>query len=332
MNCAEIRIWLDGFTADTGANLTAAGAFGFEVKYDIIRSNLVIKTISADGNKPDWGAINACLDFAGIRAVTAQRYFADTVPQENELGNTRMPMKDVIANLGKIMTISNADLINLIPDTNFLERRYGSNFFVKLLNSKEKPKFLFKIPRLAILELEALCNRDKNKAQLSWKSRQAYTAFAEVLRLRNAGAELLPQIDPSVLHSFSDIAGKGFSDGWIRREVQTFREKHSSRLQTVTSRLQAVEEAIFLTSDLVNSLASMAEGIPTIYLGTSAELSENYGCSHENFAGFLVALATFSGEIAMELRYSNETKKLCVAGWWSGKTIRELEMDIVSVT
>jgi predicted PilT family ATPase len=226
--------------------------------------------------------------------------------------------------LTEIMNAWLAERVCLIPDTNVLVRRYGSNLVLALI--RRFKDFHLYIPRLAILEIESLAARKGRDQKL--EKRRAFSAFAELIRLRENGAELLPQqIDPRVMQSFSKIAGEGYADAWIRREVHDFIEKLPR-----DKPLEHKAKAFFLTSDLLNAFAAIAEGIDTIYFWETNDKNQNYQANYQQLGKFIVAMSVFFERISMQIRSKKTTESYELTGVWSGKTIEDWKNDLVEMS
>ena len=100
-------------------------------------------------------------------------------------------------------------------------------------------------------------NKELELEEKKIEKRFWFECMQEIFYLKKDGAGILPSDNPTVLNNLinafrSSDSNKGgdFSDYWIRREI-TSSPVHGS--------------AIFLTCDLVNALASIAEDLNTIY-------------------------------------------------------------------
>ena len=146
--------------------------------------------------------------------------------------------------------------------------------------------------------------------------------------MRENGAELLPQqIEPRVMQSFSEIAGSGYTDAWIRREIHDFLEKLTSK-----NTQEHKVKAFFLTSDLLNAFAAIAEGIDTIYLWESSDKDESYEANYEKLGKFIVAMSVFFEHVSMQIQSNKTTESYELTGVWSGKTIEDWKEDIVEMS
>jgi hypothetical protein len=260
------------------------------------------------------GALSAALDSALIRPTICQRHF------DERYGYDECPIRAIdgsqlgvfgsrdLATLAKHLEVKDAAKIYLVHDTNFLYRRYGSLVFSHL--SRADSRFEIRTPRLAVLEIEALTHRDTKK-ESGWKRRAALAAFGELLRLQDRGAQLLPDIPSELLRPFSDIAGKGWGDAWIRREIHDFAKK------ILGAPSQCV---VFVTSDLANALAAKAEGIWTLYLATTADQNESINLDSVAFARLIVALSVYLERVSFKTESPGKKEAYEIRGDWLGKT------------
>ncbi len=293
---------------------------GVSLEYDAGKEELRI--VNADPAQEE--ILRECLRQANVLPVGMQLHTAMLKPWSEKYFN--------VETLGKwLLDVANAWLASsayLIPDTNFLIRRYGSNLVVEL--TRRFKDFHLYIPRLAILEIESLPRQEKKKGSQNekWAKRRAFSAFAELIRLRETGAELLPQqIEPRVMQSFSEIAGSGYTDAWIRREVHDFLEKLTNEK---TQEHKA--KAFFLTSDLLNAFAAIAEGIDTLYLWESSDKDGSYEANYEKLGKFIVAMSVFFERVSMQIQSSKTTESYELTGVWSGKTIEDWKKDLVEMS
>jgi hypothetical protein len=141
-----------------------------------------------------------------------------------------------------------------------------------------------KLSRLGILEVESLYNRSKpsetaprdeapqkdkdsytqNEKRKAKERRIAFQSMGEILSMKNDGAEILPASDMSLIRSFSQEAGKGNADVLIRKEISNSKPDYVGSKQISDGELKTSNIA-FLTCDLMNSLAAIAEDLNTIY-------------------------------------------------------------------
>jgi hypothetical protein len=120
---------------------------------------------------------------------------------------------------------------------------------------------------------------------------------------------------------FSDIAGRGFADMGLRREL------HNAWAGDVGG-------IIFLTCDLMNSMSAEAEGINSCYFSKLSHETETYYIGYNNarqFFEFLLANAVIFGKIEVELLSRDQLLEdsYCLEGIWEGKTTSQWYSDSI---
>ncbi|MDE2026540.1 MAG: hypothetical protein KGJ07_08705, partial [Patescibacteria group bacterium] len=146
------------------------------------------------------------------------------------------------------------------------------------------------------------------------KKRKAMLAFSELLYLRNKVVQQMPELPLDVLSAFNGISGNEISDAWIRKEV---------KLRTPSLSGSAIFP-IFVTGDLVNSMASVAEAIDTVYVSEKINV-EPENLKADQLGRFLEYLAALFQTISI----SDIEKKINIKGFWSGISISDLYDHIV---
>jgi hypothetical protein len=206
-------------------------------------------------------------------------------------------------------------------DTNVLMNCVFSS--LELANSLVIPYALFEIPRLSILEMERMANKEKKDNKITdenllagLKKRKAMIGFSELLYLRNKGVSQMPELPLETLTAFNNISGNEVSDAWIRKEIKL--------------RMPALGPysifPIFITGDLVNSMAAVAEGIDSVYI--SKKLGEDpKNLNAEQLARFIEYLGTMFQTISI----NDNTKKIIIKGFWSGISISDLNTHTVLI-
>ena len=263
--------------------------------------------------------LSAALDSTLIRRTVCQRHFDErdgydecqirAIDGSQLQMSPRLPNRELVA-LAQNLEVKGAGKIYLVHDTNFLYRRYGSLVFSHLAQTYDR--FEIRTPRLAVLEIEASAYRN-TKQENRWKRRAALAAFGELLRLQDQGAQLVPDIpSEQLLRSFSDIAGKGWADAWIRREIHDFTKK----IQGATS----PQHVVFVTSDLANALAAKAEGIWTLYMTTTADQDASITLDSAAFARLIVALSVYFERVSLKIESLGKKETHEIRGDWPGKT------------
>jgi len=231
-----------------------------------------------------------CLDRAGGAYLTIQ-FSPSSKTRVNEVGpdyvktqagaklqrTQRTYSADWFKWFSEVLSLE-GDTTSMIPDTNFLRRHYFSNLFFPLIGEQGLKKLNIKIPRLVLLEIERLYNRhrkeNKNKQdkkdQAARERRLAFSTAREVLFLKNHGATLLDETNPSLLEGFSKISGDQNTDAWIRREIHTFQTLDLARGAIAgLGDPVTIYGSIFLTCDLMNAFAASAEDITTLFFSRS---------------------------------------------------------------
>jgi rRNA-processing protein FCF1 len=229
----------------------------------------------------------------------------------------------------------------LVPDTNFLIRRYATGM-QRRLGEEKFSKLRFAIPSLTILEIEAIYNRAKKthealielskittlkakeeeeQAKAMFDMKQALIATKELMFLRNRGAYILTADIEPALKELSDIAGKGLTDRYIREEIRA-----------ATKHLAATDIK-FVTCDLMNALSAVAEGLPTLYFSRvepidgKYSLSLDYSSCLNQLADLIVDTVTVFGEISFNWHPFGREVKSTLRGQWDSWTIEDLLND-----
>jgi hypothetical protein len=323
----EISTWLTKLEFES----VPQGTAGFvEFNVTLRPEGVPEALIEYDGGQEELKIVN--VNSANMEIVSECLRQADMLPMGMQLHTGMLKPRsqkhfdvDILGQwLTEIMNAWLTDRVYLVPDTNFLVRRYGSNHVLTLTNKFKD--FSLCIPRLAILEIESLATRKGRDRQL--EKRRAFLALAEVIRLRENGAELLPrQIDPVVMETFSKIAGEGYADAWIRREVHDFVEQLPGGKP-----LEHRPKVFFLTSDLLNAFAAVAEGIDTIYFWETDSTNEGYRANARQVGRFAVAMSVFFEKILMQTKSKKSPESYELVGLWSGKTIEDWKNDLVQIS
>jgi rRNA-processing protein FCF1 len=237
--------------------------------------------------------------------------------------------------------------IQLAPDTNFIKRRYASGLLRRLGKSCFST-LQFNIPNLVILEIEALYNRNKKTVEnldkkisesndrkategkrkdeygsarfkASIEMRESLIATKELLFIRDRGALILQSDIERIRESFSENAGKGFTDMYIRKEKR----------DAITSSNLNIR---FLTCDLMNALAAVSEGLSTFYFARLKSekyyLSEEHDACLEQLADLIIDTTTTFGEITLYASPSSGKEDSKLLKWnWVDWTIEDLLND-----
>jgi hypothetical protein len=202
-------------------------------------------------------------------------------------------------------------VVFLAPDTNFIKRQIYSNFLVP------KREYSLIIPRLVILEVENQYNmynakitpKNKSKANkddAQQKIRESYLDMTEILKMQEDGQKVIPFMDKDLLQTFSSVTGKKLADSWIRMEVKRFDDD-------LKGWQKSKHLCIFLSCDLMNTMAANAEGLNTLYFYTTDKMRYD-----KNLMSNLLINTAVSYEKCTV--YSENSKKICdLMGIWTGK-------------
>ena len=168
--------------------------------------------------------------------------------------------------------------------------------------------------------MERIANEGKSNSE---KKRKVMQAAAELLFIRNNSGIFLPELKERTFESFISIAGKKFTDAWIRREIkeQIEREEYGKDPHVII-------KPMLVTVDLINALSANAEGIDVIYLSRLAS-DDFLPRSHtlEQVTQFLIRCSVLFEEI----RVSINKEKFIIEGVWQGKTPSEWITDSIMV-
>lgn len=199
----------------------------------------------------------------------------------------------------------------LVPDTNIILNHTISSI-TSVLGDDFLKKIKIVIPRLVIIEMENKANsiktNEKDTSKLVQK-RKIFLGYSEILFLKEHGAMLFTDLPSELLAQFPTISSEHNADAWIRREVKEYEKLALSRKG----------KCIFITSDLVSSLSSLAEGIDTIYVSEFLEhvlLSATLPLVIKSITKLSVLLETVHVRIG-KTQYE-------INGFWSGKTTNDL--------
>jgi hypothetical protein len=246
--------------------------------------------------------------------------------------------------------------VHLIPDTNVTMRLYYTNYLRNLLIEKTHQfedygrRMSITIPRLGILEIESMYNRNKpsenpptDKAKQSDKDsyeqneererkgrRIAFQSMGEILSMKNDGATLLPATDMSLIRSFIQEAGKGNADAWIRKEISNSKPHLVKSTQVIRGKAETSNVA-FLTCDLMNSLAAIAEDLNTIYFYRPEDFRQPRNISHDRLSWLIFNTAIHFGECDVIIKGRGKELKLKCKGIWSGKSVYDWQSNIILV-
>ena len=212
----------------------------------------------------------------------------------------------------------------LVPDTNFIYRHYSSKVLARHLGSTFSD-CIFLLPNLVVLEIERRGNQSSQRNSDKGKDkRTSFYATKEIYFLRQKTKfSMLPVLNASLMSSFSEKAGRGLVDMWIRREVHDAIEKGYYDFEGV----------VFLTCDLMNALAAEAEGLETCYFSRMPQDSF-FVQDLEQLFDLLLATAIVYEKIRVDVILKGDVVgySYVFEGVWNGKTTSQWYSDCVKVT
>ncbi len=193
----------------------------------------------------------------------------------------------------------------LIPDTNtILNRTITSLSYISSFNILDNT--VIQIPRLAILEMERKANESKDKKLL--QKRKTFLGYVELMDLKNHGAQPMRELDRETLFDFSNISGTANTDVLIRREIKDAKLRDKE--------IEIDNDYTLITSDMVNSLSAIAEGIDTIYISKIPDWNKKIRKGDlSQITKFLITSAVLSEKISINSSSGNFE----ILGIWDGK-------------
>jgi len=222
----------------------------------------------------------------------------------------------------------------LLPDTNFLLNCYYSNYFKNTVQ-KNKGRVIFALSRLTLLEVERILNelskaikpterrlvnneipkKDLEVAKKSLKEnkrqmRLGFQAIGEIGEMIRDGASLIPY-NENLIKAFPRSSGVAFADSSIRMEIDEYAKEVRKQGNDI----------IFLTSDLLNSLMSVAENMNTLYIYNTKRIREG----NKDIAKLIYSTCVFFEECTITIK-SNQTtreRKFKLKSAWDGKSTEE---------
>jgi len=192
----------------------------------------------------------------------------------------------------------------LVPDTNIiLDRMFSALSSITKKNIINEVKI--EIPRIAILELENKANQNRNKRDLD--KRFVFLGYSELLQLKKYKVQTFGLLNSSTLLDFSRNSGSINADALIRREIGD---------KTKNEFFGDQRNYVLITSDLVNSLSAVSEGIDTFYVArTPVEQGLRKG-TIEQVARLLFTLAICFEKILVKI----DSNIFTLTGMWEGKS------------
>ena len=85
------------------------------------------------------------------------------------------------------------------------------------------------------------------------EKRIAFATIKEILSIKSDGGDVIPNIDISLIESFSRSIRIGKQIYWIRREVSDYMKIHGG-IRMHSSSIKVEKEILFLTCDIMNAL------------------------------------------------------------------------------
>jgi len=225
-------------------------------------------------------------------------------------------------------------IVLLVPDTNFLLNCYYSNYFKDTVQ-KNKGKVIFALSKLTLLEVERIHNElsktikstetklinneipekdlqsaKKSLAENKTQLRLGFQAIGEIGEMIRDGASIIPY-NEKLLKFFPRASGIAFADSSIRMEIY----EHAKEVR------KDGNDIIFLTSDLLNSLMSVAENMNTLYIYDTKRVRER----KKDIAKLIYSICVFFEECTVTIK-SNQTRneiKFKLKSVWAGKSTEE---------
>lgn len=218
----------------------------------------------------------------------------------------------------------------LVPDTNILMNRSLSMIARKIGNNLFQSRSVW-IPRLCIFELERKAQTDECKDERAKeKQRQAMYGLAELNILKNERVHIFPEEESDLLEKFSRSQGAYMADAWIRKEIKSARTELFDKADGNYPDPKKQKLPIFLTSDLVNALAAISEGMDTLYL-SYLDNNDNSQVGRTDIAG-ITALVVICSVLLENIKLKSGSKSYEMAGFWSGKTPFDWTEDRVQMS
>ena len=213
--------------------------------------------------------------------------------------------------------------IHLILDTNFIIRKYYSNYLKNIINNNSNVSFV--LSDLVKKEIEAKSNRSKEKLSKQEKELEKDTnkqkklayeieakklrlssdIFAETSKIKDDGA-IINTANSSLIESFSKSSPDD-RDYWIRKEIKEYILKKPDSI------------IIFLTCDYANAASAETNNLNTIYFHRHEIYDEIR--LFENISLFIYNTAISFGECDMRIyTWNNYTQEYKLFGDWDGKS------------
>ena len=231
--------------------------------------------------------------------------------------------------------------IQLVPDTNFIIRKYVSGL-LRRLGEPNFSKLRFSVPSLVILEIEAFYNRakknyeklndhissrkvkpdeERKRIEALFDINEALIATKELMFLREKSPSFLESNVEGIIDHFSKNSSIGSADMSIRRQIRDASNKGNFNTR-------------FLTCDLMNALSAVAEGLPTFYFSRIPSkthyFSEKYDTCMEQVTDLILDTTVMFGEVTFTACSASKLVDCkTLKGKWVEWTIEDLLNDRV---
>lgn len=267
------------------------------------------------------------LDRAGFFELDMEYLSPTSGDGRPAINKKKSPKENYVNWLKEAIRLSGPGFGYIVPDTNILYRCYYSNFLRnKVLEGRgslnHRPVL---IPRLLVMEVENKYNRASDPKK-SKEKRIAFSSMAELQKIISDGGLFSSKIDYSLLREFTNIAGRGFADSWIRMEISQYHIHHSEATSNFPSHTYFTP-IVFLTCDLMNALAGTAEGLNCVYFHRSSNLIN----TNLDIASIVYHTAIQFGECSFSKSTTSESKMFVVKGIWDGKTPDDWKNDLIVI-
>ena len=354
----------------TGISITyndSNGCMKALYEFDII--NPTLKVVAETSDEHDAieildraGLCPTRVEFSPASADTSKfRITSDDVIVKGET-EERLPIrkstsdKDFEEWFVKCCSLLNESVL-VVPDTNFLRRKYHTNYFHSVLKAHKEIQFV--LSRLSIIEVENKYNTNTKTmkslkkiqspkpeqqqalARAATERRIAFHTMNEIIRMKRAGIGMLMPLDNGKIKGFTDASGEDLADPWIRTELLEFiangdDEGYRVGASLATGDKMVPRTCIFITADKMNALASTADNLDTFYISRDDDVREvsmtsERGTPHIlNFATLVVNTALHFGESEIHLvSKDGKSNTVKIFGDWGGKSANDWQNENV---
>ena len=178
---------------------------------------------------------------------------------------------------------------------------------------------------MVILEIERRGNTEEKKKKkdnstnhIEGKSkRMAFYGIKEIQAIKQNSKFYMIPLSPTI-GEFTHYTGSGFADAMIRQEIHDGIDAFSN-----------ADTAIFVTCDLMNSMAAEAEGLSSCYFNRLPFKSVYLDKYSDQLLEFVVASAILFEKISLDFlkRDGSVVQSYNLEGVWEGKTTSEWYSD-----